>query len=62
MLGSVTLLFKKQNCGFILAEDGCEVFFDSASLGEAEVSDLHLGQWVEFDVQYGAARTRAIHI
>ncbi len=38
------------------------MFYDSASLGEPEVSELHLGQWVEFDVQYGAARTRAIHI
>lgn len=62
MRGSITGLLRKQSCGFILGEDGCEVYFDSSGLKGFEITALSVGQWVEFELQYGSERLRAVNI
>lgn len=62
MRGSITGLPGKQACGFILGQDGCEVYFDSSALKGVEIAALSLGQWVEFELEYGSERLRAVSI
>jgi hypothetical protein len=45
MKGSITELNKKQAWGFILGEDGCELYFDQVGLNGVEIRTLCLGQW-----------------
>lgn len=49
MRGSIKRLSRKKEYGFILAEDGNEVYFDKSG---AEVHDLRVGQCVEFELHY----------
>lgn len=60
--GSITGLLRKQGCGFILGEDGCEIYFDRSTLNGTEFVELSVGQWVEFDLQYGFERLRATNV
>jgi cold shock CspA family protein len=60
--GSITGLLRKQGCGFILGEDGCEIYFDRSTLNGTEFVALSVGQWVEFDLQYGFKRLRAKNV
>lgn len=62
MRGSITRLFRKQGCGFILGEDGYEVYFDRSALNGAEIAEVSVGQWVEYEVQYGFERLRGTAI
>lgn len=61
MRGNVTRLVKKQGYGFILAEDGCELYFERKALKGVEMHGMSVGQQVEFRVQYGA-RAQAVDI
>jgi len=60
--GSITRLMRKQGCGFILGEDGCEVYFDQSATKGLDVGRFFVGLWVEFDIQYGFERLRAVDI
>lgn len=62
MRGSVTRVLRKSACGFILCEDGCEVYFNGASLNGLGIDDIEVGYWVEFELAYGGARTHAMNI
>jgi cold shock CspA family protein len=62
MKGSITGLLRKQGCGFILGEDGCEIFFGRSALNGMEFTALSVGQWVDFELQYGFERLRAANI
>ena len=62
MRGSITGLLRKQGGGFVLGEDGCEIYFDRSALNGTEFAALSVGQWVEFELQYGFERLRAANI
>ena len=59
--GSITRLVKKQGYGFILGEDGCEVYFEKAALKGIDIHSMSVGQWVEYGVWFGA-RAQAVDI
>jgi cold shock CspA family protein len=61
MKGSITQLLKKQRCGFILSEEGNEVYFNDDGV-EGAVSDFRVGSWVEFEIQYGLERPHALNV
>ncbi len=62
MRGSITKLVKKRGCGFVLGEDGCEVYFDQASLDGVDLRALSIGEWVEYELHFGAERLRAARL
>lgn len=62
MRGSITRLLRKQGCGFVLGEDGCEAYFDRSGVNGSEIGGLSVGQWVEYELQYGFERLRATNI
>ena len=62
MRGSITRLLRKQGCGFILGEDGCEVYFDRSALNGSDIAGISVGQWVEYELQYGFERLRGTNI
>ncbi len=59
MRGSITRLNKKLGCGFILGEDGCEAYFDLASLEGTDIRALSIGKAVEYQEHFGHERLRA---
>lgn len=61
MKGSITQIFKRQQCGFILTEEGNEVYFNHEGV-EGELSDYRVGSWVEFEIQYGFERPHAVNV
>jgi cold shock CspA family protein len=62
MRGSITGFLRKQGGGFILGEDGCEVYFDRSGINASEIAGLSVGQWVEYELQYGFERLRATNV
>lgn len=62
MRGSITQLSRKEGYGFILGEDGCEVYFDRSALNGSDIAGLSVGQWVEYEPQDGVERLRATNI
>lgn len=62
MQGSITQVLRKQGSGFILGEDGCEVFFEFSGLNGIDVASLFVGRWVEYEIQFGPERLRATNI
>jgi cold shock CspA family protein len=62
MRGSITRLLRKQGYGFILGEDGCEVYFDRSGINASEIAGLSVGRWVEYELQYGFERLRATNV
>ena len=62
MQGSVWQLEKEGGVGVILGEHGCEVFFNRPGLNGAGISELEVGQWVEYDLETGAGRLWAVNI
>jgi cold shock CspA family protein len=62
MRGSITGLLRKRGCGFILGEDGCEVYFDRSAVNKSDIARLFVGQWVEYELQYGFERVRGTNI
>jgi len=62
MRGSVTRLLRKQGGGFILGEDGCELYFDRSGLNGLDIAGLSVGKWVECEIQYGFERLRAVNV
>lgn len=62
MRGSITGLNKKIGCGFILGENGCQAYFDLASLGETDIRALSMGTAVEYQDHFAHERLRATGI
>ena len=60
--GSITRVSRKDGSGCILAEDGHEVYFDRSGVERNSGDDLRVGQWVEFELQYGFERLSAVNI
>lgn len=42
--GSITRIVKKQGYGFILGEDGCEVYFERTALNGIDIHSISVGQ------------------
>ena len=61
MRGSISQL-QNAGSGFILGEDGFEVYFDPTGTGSVQLATLSVGQWVEYDVQSGPDRLRATNL
>ena len=53
MRGSITVLHNDREFGFILGEDGCEIYFDRAGLKGTKFEALSVGQWVDYEIQSG---------
>ena len=53
MQGSITALHNDRKFGFILGEDGCEIYFDRTGLRGTKFETLSVGQWVEYEIQSG---------
>ncbi len=58
--GSITTLFAALRTGFILGDDGNEIFFDHAALNSVPFEKLRIGQRVSYQVQLGLAGSRAV--
>ena len=62
MRGSVTRVSRQDGSGAILAEDGKEVYFERSGVGANGLEGLRVGHWVEFELQFGFERQRAVNI
>lgn len=62
MRGTITKLLRKRGCGFVLGEDGCEAYFEEPAVNGNDFASLSVGQWVEYEVQYGFERLRAVNL
>ena len=62
MRGSITEIAVGGSRGSILAEDGCEFFFDHTSLSAFDNRRLNVGEWVEFEEQHFGTQSRAVNI
>jgi cold shock CspA family protein len=62
MRGSITRVSRKDGSGCILAEDGKEVCFGRSEARSQGVDELRVGNWVEFEPQYGFERSCAVSV
>ncbi len=62
MQALITGLLIGQGCGFIMNEDGCQIYFAGPSLSGSEFAALSVGERVEFDFQPGFERLRATNV
>jgi hypothetical protein len=62
MRGSVTQLMKNRGSGCILGEDNCVIYFDEKALDGSDFRTLSIGDWVEYEEQYGGERIRAVKV
>lgn len=62
MRGTIKRVIYERGFGFILAEDGKEVFFHQSSLEEPIFQDLRGGEAVEFEVTQDRRGPRATHV
>ena len=62
MRGSVTRVVDNGKSGFILGEDGSEIYFDETSTDELFLPVLSVGDWVEYETGYIENRLRAVLI
>lgn len=60
MRGSVTRLMENGRSGYILGEDGSEIYFEETSTDELFLPALSVGDWVEYQTGYVIDRARAI--
>ena len=60
--GTVKRLVRERGFGFILGQDGVELFFHRSSLPGEAFDRLAEGQAVEFDVQRGDKGLRAANM
>ena len=51
--GKVKRIIRERGFGFILAEDGREIFFHSSELQDVNIDDLNEGDQLEFGVTKG---------
>jgi CspA family cold shock protein len=60
--GTVKKLVRERGFGFILGQDGTELFFHKSALLGGGFDALAEGQAVEFDVERGDKGPRAAHL
>jgi CspA family cold shock protein len=60
--GTVKKLVRERGFGFILGQDGVELFFHKSALQGEAFDTLAEGQAVEFDVEKGDKGPRAVHM
>lgn len=60
--GKVKWFNSSKGFGFILADDGREVYVDHAALAASGRKSLREGEPVEFEIQEGAKGPRAIKV
>ncbi len=60
--GTVKRLVRERGFGFILGEDGVEIFFHRSALQGEAFDTLAEGQAVEFDVERGPKGPRATNM
>jgi CspA family cold shock protein len=60
--GTIKRLVRERGFGFILGQDGVELFFHRSALQGEEFDTLAEGQAVEFDVEKGEKGPRAAHM
>ena len=60
--GEIKTLIRGRGYGFIMAEDGREIFFHETGLIDIEYDSLEQGQQVEFDVEKGPKGLRAVSV
>lgn len=61
MKGSITQILEGQQQGFILSEEGNEVYFNDEGV-PGKLRDFPVGSWVEFEIQYGPEGPRAVNV
>jgi cold shock CspA family protein len=62
MRGSIRGFHGKTDPAAFLAEGGKEVHFEQSEASSNRVDDLRVGQWVEFELQYGFERPCAVNV
>jgi cold shock CspA family protein len=62
MRGSITRVSRRDGSGWILAEDGKEVCFERSEARSNEADELRVGNWVEFELQYGFEQPCAVNV
>ena len=60
--GQIKRLIRDRGFGFIVAEDGKEVFFHRSALAGEDFDALEEGTGVEFDLEKGPKGPRAVNI
>ena len=60
--GTIKRLVRDRGFGFILGQDGVQLFFHRSALPEGGFDTLTEGQAVEFDVERGDKGPRAAHL
>lgn len=60
--GTIKRLVRERGFGFILGQDGTEIFFHRSALPGAGFDSLAEGQAVEFDVERGVKGARAANM
>jgi CspA family cold shock protein len=60
--GEIKRLIREREFGFIIAEDGKEVFFHRSALEGIDFDALDEGNSVEFEVEKGPKGLRAAHV
>ena len=62
MKGKIKRLIRERGFGFIIAEDGKEVFFHRSALAGEDFDALEEGTSVEFDLERGPKGPRAMNV
>ena len=62
MKGKIKRLIRERGFGFIIAEDGKEVFFHRSALAEGDFDALEEGTSVEFNLERGPKGPRAMGV
>ena len=60
--GTVKRIMRGRGFGFILAEDGREIFFHRSALVGIDIKQLSEGQRVDFEVERGPKGPRAAKV
>lgn len=60
--GTIKRIIPQRGFGFILAEDGKELFFHRSGLQGLDFDTMQEGQAVEFEVEQGPKGPRAIDV
>jgi len=62
MRGSITRVSRKDGSGSISAEDRKEICFERSEATSRGVGELRVGDWVDFELQYGFERPCAVNV
>lgn len=62
MKGKIKTLIRNRGFGFIIAEDGKEIFFHNSALEGVEFDALEEDNSVEFDLESGPKGPRAVNV